>query len=218
MHRFLTLCVLLCCCGLFQTTNGQTRRWAHQIGIEIGPQYAFDAALTTPNGHKMNTSGIGLGIGGALNYYYQFEPRLFLSVSGAVGYFTQGSIRREIPTLGTSPIVSTLTFSPQTPMLNLALTAGVRYNFTLTGLQPYIGLEVGTYTIGYATGPFPTVETAPNLAATPKAGLRYMIQPGLDFDASAKLMYLFSGYAPFSYTSINVGISYALSYYSNEGN
>jgi hypothetical protein len=217
MNRFVLLCCFALCFLAASAANAQqVRRWSHQIGIELGPQYAFDAALTTPNGHKMNTSGIGLGVGGALNYYYQFEPPLFLSVSAALGYFTQGSIRREIPTLGTNPIVSTISITSQNPMLNFAVTAGVRYNLALTGLQPYIGLEFGAYTIGYATGPFPTVETAPNLAATPKIGLRYMLQPGLDFDASAKLMYLFSGYAPFSYASINVGISYALSYYAND--
>lgn len=195
----------------FGSTAFAQGRWTHQVGIEIGPQYAFDAAVKADNGQNLTLKDVGIGLGAAVNYYYKLDRALFLSVSGVVGYFGNGYFRRQNAD-GTFPVINSYYFK-NNPLINLALTAGVRYNFAVTGLQPYVGFEVGSYSIG---GIPREDQSAPiNLAATPKVGLRYPLAPGLDFDASAKLMYLFSGYVPFSYASVNVGVSYALNFENN---
>jgi hypothetical protein len=208
MPRILPLLGILAfvtCSAMQAQTTG---RWTHQIGVEIGPQYAFDSESVGPNNQKLISKGIGLGVGGAVNYYYRFDSNLFLSVSGVIGYFANGYFRRQNAD-GTLPDVNSFYFNGETnPLVNLALTAGLRYNFALSGLQPYIGLEVGTYSISRIV----VSGVPPNIAITPKAGLRYPLAPGLDFDASAKLMYQISGYVPFSYASVNVGVSYALNF------
>ena len=185
--------------------RAQQGRWTHQIGIEVGPQYAFNSTHTAPDGKKLIAQDIGVGFGTAINYYYQFDRALFLSVSGVLGYFANGYVRR-INADGSLPSLNTYNFNSFNPLINLALTAGLRYNFAVAGFQPYIGLEAGTYSIGGIN----IVDAAPNLALTPKIGFRYPLSKGLDFDGSAKLMYLFSGNVPFSYASLNVGVSYAL--------
>lgn len=187
----------------------QTGRWTHQIGVEIGPQYAFDANVTASDGQLLTLKDVGIGVGAAINYYYKIDRLLFLSVSGAVGIFNSGYFRRQNSD-GSFPILNTFYFT-NNPLTNVAITAGVRYNFTATGLQPYAGLEIGSYFIGNGNiKPEGSQTVSINLAATPKVGLRYPLQPGLDFDASVKLIALLTGYVPFSYASLNVGVSYAL--------
>lgn len=210
MQRIFLLCfVALCCFG--GTISAQTGRWTHQVGIEIGPQYAFDASVKAENGQTLMLKDVGIGFGAAINYYYKIDRALFLSVSGVFGSFGNGYFRRQNAD-GTLPVVNSFYFK-NNPLINLALTAGIRYNLAVTGLQPYVGLEIGSYSIG---GIPREDQSAPiNLAATPKFGVRYPLAPGLDFDASAKLMYLFSGYVPFSYASVNVGVSYALNFENN---
>jgi hypothetical protein len=216
MKRFLTtFFAAAALCALFSSaTFGQSGRWTHQIGIEVGPQYAFNGEAVAENGQRLLFQDVGLGFGAAINYYYKIERALFLSVSGVFGYFASGTgYFRRINADGTLPVLNTFYFNDFNPLINLALTAGFRYNFAVTGLQPYIGAEIGTYSIG---GIPREDQSAPiNLAATPKIGIRYPLAQGLDFDASAKLMWLFSGYIPFSYASVNVGVSYALNFENN---
>lgn len=198
--------IILCSFGAFAYAQTETGSWTHQIGIEIGPQYAFDASVKASNGQTLTLKDVGLGFGAAVNYYYRFDRSLFLSVSGVVGVFNNGYFRRQNAD-GSFPILNSFYFKDN-PFLNLAVTAGLRYNFALTGLQPYVGFELGSYSIGGI--PNESGQVPINLVATPKVGLRYPLAPGLDFDASAKAMIMFSGYVPFSYTSLNVGVSYAL--------
>jgi hypothetical protein len=198
--------VALVILALVGTTSLKAQgRWTHQIGIEVGPQYAFNSTNTAADGKKLIAQDIGVGFGTAINYYYKFDRALFLSVSGVFGYFANGYVRRTNAD-GSLPSLNSFYFNSFNPLINLALTAGLRYNFAVTGFQPYIGLEAGTYSIGGIN----VAEAAPNFALTPKVGFRYPLSTGLDFDGSAKLMYLFSGYVPFSYASVNVGVSYAL--------
>ncbi|MFY7999721.1 MAG: outer membrane beta-barrel protein [Candidatus Kapaibacteriota bacterium] len=189
----------------------QTGRWTHQVGIEVGPQYAFDASATASDGQKLTLKDVGVGFGAAVNYYYKFDRALFLSVSGAFGIFDNGYFRRQNAD-GSFPILNSFYFK-NNALTNFAFTAGLRYNFAVTGLQPYAGLEVGSYFIGNGSiKPEGSQAVSVNLAVTPKAGIRYPLQPGLDFDASVKLIALVSGYVPFSYASLNVGVSYALNF------
>lgn len=209
LRNIICLFIVTCSFGTFahaQTETSAPISWTHQIGVEVGPQYAFDASVKSSNGQTLTLKDVGLGFGAAVNYYYRFDEKLFLSVSGVVGVFGNGYFRRQNAD-GSFPILNSFYFKDN-PLLNLALTAGLRYNFALSGLQPYIGLEVGSYSIGGI--PREENQAVINLAATPKVGLRYPLAPGLDFDASAKAMIMFSGYVPFSYASVNVGISYAL--------
>ncbi len=199
---------ILSLCG---NVAAQTGRWTHQIGIEVGPQYTFDATATASDGQRLTLRDVGVGIGGAVNYYYKFDRALFLSVSGAVGVISNGYFRRQNAD-GSFPILNSFYFKDN-PLLNFAFTGGLRYNFAVTGLQPYVGMEVGTYFIaGGNIRPEGSQTASVNLAVTPKAGIRYPLQPGLDFDASLKLIALVAGYVPFSYASLNVGVSYALNF------
>jgi Outer membrane protein beta-barrel domain len=188
-------------------------KWDHQVGIEIGPQYVFNNETSGENSQRRILQDVGVGIGAAVNYYYRFNRNLFLSVSGVIAYFANGYFRR-IDADGTLPLLNTNYFNTANPLVNLALTAGLRYNFALSGLQPYVGLEAGTYSIGgiSITDSDRNAGVSPNIAITPKLGVRYPLAPGFDFDASTKLMYLVSGYVPFSYLSLNVGVSYALNF------
>lgn len=207
MKRIFLVCFVAICC-FCSPVFAQSGRWIHQIGVEIGPQYVFNATVKAADGQTRTLQDVGVGLGAAVNYYYQFDRALFLSVSGVVGYFANGYFRLQNAD-GSFPVVNSYYFK-NNALLNLALTAGLRYNFTVTGVQPYVGLEFGSYTVGGI--PREDNGTAINLAATPKLGVRIPLQPGLNFDASAKLMYMFSGYVPFSYASINAGVSYSLSY------
>ena len=211
---FFLVVAALVCGASSSAVFAQSGRWTHQIGIEVGPQYAFNNTAVAENGQNLILQDVGLGFGAAINYYYKIDRALFLSVSGVFGYFASGKgyFRRVNPD-GSSPVLNTFYFNDFNPLINLALTAGFRYNFAVTGLQPYIGAEIGTYSIG---GILREDQSAPiNLAATPKIGIRYPLAQGLDFDASAKVMWLFSGYIPFSYASLNVGVSYALNFENN---
>jgi hypothetical protein len=192
-------------------TQAQTGRWTHQIGVEIGPQYAFATTLKAYNDQTFYLTDVNVGVGAAVNYYYQFDRALFLSVSGAFGYFATGYFRRQNAD-GSYPILNTFYFNTANPLINLALTAGLRYNFAVVGFQPYVGLELGTYYIGgIPVEQEPGARTVPiNLALTPKIGMRYPLAQGIDLDASAKVIALISGYVPFSYASLNIGVSFAL--------
>lgn len=193
-------------------SNAQTGRWTHQIGIEVGPQIPFDIQSSnirqSVGGSLKNATDMKIGYGGALNYYYQIQSALFFQVSLGFGYFPLGK-----PTFVASGSPVTYDLS-NTALLNIPITAGVRYNFATSGFQPYVGLEIGYYFNSWTNGTVPTIATLTpnNFAMTPKAGIRYPIQPGLDFDASAKFMYLFSSDLPFAYLGINVGVSYALNF------
>lgn len=213
MKRLLVLLMVFVCSAngaIFAQTSG---RWTHQIGVEVGPQYAFDATATASDQQKLMLRDVGVGFGLALNYYYRFDRSLFLSISGAVGVFGNGYFRRQNAD-GSFPVLNTFYFQ-NNPLVNYAFTGGLRYNFALSGFQPYLGLEAGTYFIGGGgIRPEGSQTTPVNLAVTPKAGFRYQLQPGLDLDASVKLIALISGYVPFSYASVNIGVSYALNFQS----
>ncbi len=209
---YILVCMVLVAASsaMFAQTTG---RWTHQIGVEVGPQYAFDATATASDQQKLMLRDVGVGIGMAVNYYYRFDRSLFLSISGAVGVFGNGYFRRQNAD-GTFPVVNTFYFQ-NNALVNFAFTGGLRYNFSLTGFQPYVGLEAGTYFIGGGgIRPEGSQTATVNLAITPKAGFRQPLQPGLDLDASVKLIALVTGYVPFSYASVNVGVSYALNFQS----
>lgn len=144
MQRIFLLSLVAICC-LCGTAFAQTGRWTHQLGIEIGPQYAFDAAVKAENGQNLTLKELGIGLGAAVNYYYKIDHSLFISVSGVVSYFGNGYFRRQNAD-GTFPVLNTYYFK-NNPLINLAVTAGIRYNFAVTGFQPYVGFEVGSYSM-----------------------------------------------------------------------
>ena len=164
---------------------GQAMPWRKQI--------ALDANIALPGGDVGKSLGTGFGATGT--FYHQLLSRnVFLSVG--VGYLS-------FPFEGSSNAM----------MTTIPLLVGARYNFAITGFQPYIGLELGAYfTSASASGSGVTLntETETNLGLQPKVGFRYPLGPGLDFDASVKYHVIMVENSSFSVIAPGIGIAYTI--------
>ncbi len=216
MQRLLPLVMLVIAVSLTaQPLRAQFGIWTHQIGFDAGPQIPMalpsseiQRSLGASSWNEATAIQVGWGL--SFNYYYRVSPYLFVSASASINRFTFGKATWR--DTGGRLVEKDLS---QHSWINIPVLAGLRYNFALTGIQPYIGIEVGAhFNNNYSDGFSASVATLlpVNLGVTPKAGIRYKIQSGLDADFSAKFNYLVSSDIPFSYFSINVGLSYALSY------
>lgn len=159
--------------------------WKKQLNLDLGIQF--------PGGDLSNQAGLATGWGGATTFYYQLLTRqTFLSLG--IGYYSFG--------VGSTNSNTTVTEIP--------LLLGVRYNFALTGFQPYIGAEFGAY-IGSVKVGDQVVDgsVGTDFGIQPKAGFRLPISPGFDFDASVKFHVIMSE-TSFSFIGLNAGIAYTI--------
>jgi hypothetical protein len=142
-------------------------------------QIALDANISIPGG---SGDGVGTGFGGAAAFYYQLLTRVtFLSASVGYNSFDGFTI--------------------------MPLLIGARYNFALTGFQPYIGFELGMYLSSYDNT---VIGSSSDFGFQPKIGFRYPLSAGLDFDASIKYHIITGEGDSFTILAPGIGIAYTI--------
>lgn len=156
--------------------------WKKQINLDVG--------LQIPGGD--GGEGLNTGWGAAATFYYQLLTRqTFISLSAGYNEF------------GIDGSNASITVIP--------LLVGLRYNFALTGFQPYIGAEIGIYmqSLSVSDNTVSVDVSESDAGIAPKVGFRYPLAPGFDFDASLKYHNVFADES-FSFIGINVGVAYTI--------
>lgn len=154
--------------------------WQHQIGIELGIQ--------TPQNELKNLIDLVPGYGFAGTYYYQLDDKnMFLS--GSLGYTSHHSDLYD------------------DAFTSMYLSAGVKYNFDISNIQPYVGGELGYYIFSNPSN-F-QIEQTNSLGLIIKGGVRIPINATLDFDTNFKLHKILSD-VNWGNLGVNMGLSMAL--------
>lgn len=149
----------------------QTRYWQHQLYFNGGPQFV--------TGEQADAYKTGLAIDGG--YYYRASRSFFIGVAGGYHQFTsEGG-------------------APDIDIIPVHLAA--KYNFSLTGVQPYIGAEGGPYFINAA-------ENSTEIGIAPRLGLRIPLSRGFDLDLNVKYNVIFREKDEFTYVGLNGGPAY----------
>jgi hypothetical protein len=179
MKRLLIIAMMILGASATMMAQGSNRPWQKQLAFDIGPQF--------PSGDA--SDGLDAAIGFSGTFYYQLLTRnTFISASVGSHSFNRGT-------------TSSLNIVP--------VLIGFKYNFTLTGFQPYIGMEFGAY-LNSATAGTISSESETDFGVMPKFGFRYPIAAGFDFDASVKYNAVFTAEPSFSFLGINGGIAYTI--------
>ena len=147
--------------------------WQNQLAVTGGPQL--------PHGPLADDKKTGSGL--ALTYYHRPTSHLFLGLRG--GYH-----RFEPKTSGTTLNVVPIHFAS-------------KLNFTLTGIQPYVGLDGGLYLIR-PEGRDNTSE----FGLAPKFGFRFPVASGVDIDLHATYEVILDEQENTTYFGVNGGIAY----------
>lgn len=148
--------------------------WQNQMSFTAGPQ--------VPTGSLAQTFNTGVGLAGT--YYYRTSSHFFVGLRG--GYH-----RLENPTQNVGWTVVPLHFAS-------------KINFSLTGLQPYLGLTGGAYIVE----PDGSDDGRVDAGAGPQFGFRLPVAWGLDIDLNATYEVLFSESDSYAYVGLNAGLAY----------
>jgi len=177
MRRYCATFLLasLLCAFVLQPTQAQTPSWQHQIVFNTGPQFV--------TGDLADSYKTGLAIDAG--YYYRASDALFV---GGVGGYHQFKSEGGGADLDVIPI-------------NLA----VKYNFSLTGIQPYVGTEGGPFFLSPSSG-----EGSTEIGLSPRIGLRIPLSRGIDLDLNLKYNVIFSDENNLTYVGANGGFAYIL--------
>lgn len=174
--------------------------WRHQFDLEAG--------LKIPSGdlqdHLLIKNGMGIG----LTYYIQILSDRHFFLSAGVGYDWFDT------DLGGAQQIQS-----ETKVDIIPFNIGVRYNFRLTGIQPYVGLELGMWRF-HVTSDIPQLgeKSSTTFAFTPipKVGVRIPLVPQVDFDANIKYGYSFykadsqTESEPYQQLELNIGVAYTI--------
>lgn len=177
MKKLILLFLLSMSLALPSMAQEVYERWDHQIGGDLGAIF--------PNGDY--DALYNTGYSASFTYYYRPALKLFLSAS--VGYHNFPTAESSDWAISAVPIL-----------------VGVRYNFKLTGVQPYIGAEFGGYIFSteYQGKAYGDAETHAGLV--PKAGLRIPITDAMDFDLNLRYNKIFDTDPDFSYMGLELGL------------
>ena len=159
--------------------------WSHQVCVDVGAQLPED------------DSSLETGYGLAFTYYYRLSNSFFFSAS--LGY-------QSFP-FKNSEYVDLSDYS----FTIMPMTLGVRYNFTTSGLQPYLGVETGFF-LADISGGDADVDSETEFGIIPKVGIRYPLKPGLDLDVNLKYNVIMPEGSDenMTYVGINVGVAYTI--------
>jgi hypothetical protein len=141
--------------------------------VNAGPQF--------PTGSAGDVFGTGFAIDGG--YYYRAADAFFIGLSGGFHRFSgdgTGIDQTIIP-------------------INLAL----KYNFSLTGVQPYVGAETGPFFVSNG-------DSETNFGVVPRLGVRIPVSTGIDLDINLKYDVIFSDPDNFTYVGANGGFAYII--------
>ena len=152
-------------------STAQNRYWQHQVYFNGGPQFV--------TGDAADAYKTGLAIDGG--YYYRASDAFFVGVAGGYHQFVGK---------GATPDVN---------IIPVHLAA--KYNFSLTGIQPYVGVEGGPYFVDGA-------DTTTDLGISPRLGLRIPLSQGFDLDLNVKYNVIFQDNDEFTYVGFNGGPAY----------
>lgn len=149
------------------------RAWKNQVALTGGAQIPMNAFA--------DDFSTGAGFDGT--YYYRTSQHFFFGVRSGYHRFEQST---GSGTFGVIP-------------LHLAS----KYNFSLTGLQPYVGLDGGLYLLRPESGDNPA---EPGLA--PQFGFRIPIASGIDIDLNVTYEVIFQDPENTTYIGANAGLAY----------
>jgi outer membrane protein W len=164
-------------------SNAQTPAWKHQIVFNSGPQ------LLTGDFADAYKTGLAIDVG----YYYRATDALFVGVYGGYHQFKDKS--GQSLDIGNSS--SNLNIVP----VNLAF----KYNFSLSGVQPYIGAEGGPFFLSPSEG-----DGSTEIGVAPRIGLRIPLSRGIDLDLNVKYNVIFNDQSNFTYVGANGGFAYIM--------
>ena len=178
----LLVALFLCALGS-QPAWAQTPSWKHQIVFNTGPQF-----VTGDFGDAYKT-GLAIDVG----YYYRATDALFVGVYG--GYHQFKDQDEDVLPIGGDD--ADLDIIP----VNLAF----KYNFSLTGIQPYIGAEGGPFFLSPSNG-----DGSTEIGLSPRIGVRIPLSRGIDLDLNLKYNVIFSDQNNLTYVGANGGFAYIL--------
>lgn len=159
--------------SLSTPAEAQTPNWDHQVYFNAGPQF--------PTGTFGDSYKTGLAIDAG--YYYRASSNLFVGIMGGYHQFAA---------------------SQGDGQLNLIpINAGVKYNFSLTGIQPYVGVEGGPYFLSNG-------DSETRFGVSPRIGLRVPLSSGIDLDLNLKYNVVFGDPNNATYVGANGGFAYIL--------
>lgn len=169
----LLLIAMLGLLGAAQPTQAQTPSWKHQLVFNTGPQF-----VTGDNADAFKT-GLAIDAG----YYHRASNAFFI---GAFGGYHQFAGKGTTADLDVIP-------------LNLAF----KYNFSLTGIQPYVGGEAGLFLLDNGS-------SSSKFGIAPRLGVRIPLSRGIDLDLNLKYNVIFNDDSNFTYVGTNGGFAYIL--------
>jgi len=155
------------------TLPASAQSWTHQIAVNGGAQF--------PAGQFDDAYKTGSGV--AATYYYRPSRHFFLGLRGGYHRFKR---RGNSQTLGVIP-----------------LHFASKYNFSLTGIQPYAGLDGGFYLLRPEND-----ENTSEFGLAPKIGLRIPIASGVDIDVNAIYEVILDDPDNQTYIGLNAGVAY----------
>lgn len=147
--------------------------WQNQIAVTGGPQFTTGAF----------GDGFKTGSGLAAAYYYRPSTYFFFGLRGGFHRFQpqDGDAQLDV----------------------VPLQFASKYNFSVTGVQPYVGLDGGLYLLRPETG-----DGTSELGVAPKFGLRIPIASGVDIDLNATYEVLLQDPDNTTYVGLNAGVAY----------
>ena len=147
--------------------------WQNQIAVTGGPQLTTGAF----------GDGFKTGSGLAATYYYRPSSHFFFGLRGGFHRFQPqgGGARFDI----------------------LPLQFASKYNFSITGVQPYVGLDGGLYLLRPEVG-----DGSSEFGVAPKFGLRIPIASGVDIDLNATYEVILQDPDNTTYIGLNAGVAY----------
>jgi len=172
MKRLATFASLLLLLTVAAPDQAQAQDWQHQVYFNAGPQFV--------TGDASDAYKTGLAIDGG--YYYRASSNFFVGLAGGYHQFEADG--------------------PGDKLTIIPVHLAAKYNFSLTGVQPYIGVEGGPY-FSSASG-----EGETNFGVAPRVGLRIPLSRGFDPDINAKYNVIFQEDSNFNYVGVNGGPAY----------
>lgn len=201
MKKLIIFFVIISISLLIPLESSAQQPWRHQVSI--------NGTMGIPFGDYADANELANGFGLDATYYLQMPNIRNLFFSASVGFinmpieYGKGVIQGYDANLRLIPI-----------------TLGARYNFKLSGLQPYAGLELGYFLEKNTVQTDVSGETESNYenaGIIPKLGIRYPLMSQLDLDANIKLNMIFrenvnnsNASNDLTYLGISVGVAYTI--------
>jgi hypothetical protein len=148
--------------------------WRHQVTFNTGPQFV------TGDASDAYKTGLAIDVG----YYYRASNAGFVGLATGLHQFK-----------GDAAGAADIDIIP--------LHAALKYNFSLTGIQPYVGGEGGLSIVSNG-------DSETKFGVVPRIGLRIPLAEGIDLDLNLKYNVVFQDSDNFTYVGTNGGFSYIL--------